>query len=39
MHQPLTIHDILYGISNTRDADLTLFQRELKRYLLTHTNS
>ena len=34
MEHPATIRDILYGICNTRDADLPLFQRELKAYIL-----
>ena len=34
MEHPATIRDILYGICNTRDANLPLFQRELKAYLL-----
>lgn len=34
MEHPANIRDILYGICNTRDANLPLFQRELKAYLL-----
>ena len=34
MEHPATIRDILYGICNTRDANLPLFQRELKAYIL-----
>jgi len=34
MTEPATIRDILYGICNTRDADLPFFQRELKTYIL-----
>jgi len=34
MSDPVNIRDILYGICNTRDADLPLFQRELKSYIL-----
>ena len=34
MSTPLTVGDVLYGICNTRDADLPLFQRELKAYIL-----
>ena len=34
MEHPANIRDILYGIRNTRDANLPLFQRELKAYLL-----
>ena len=34
MTEPATIRDILYGICNTRDADLPFFQRELKSYIL-----
>ena len=34
MSAPVNIRDILYGICNTRDADLPFFQRELKSYIL-----
>ena len=34
MSGPVNIRDILYGICNTRDADLPFFQRELKAYIL-----
>jgi len=34
MSDPVNIRDILYGICNTRDADLPFFQRELKAYIL-----
>ena len=33
MSKPMTIREILYAISNTRDGDLPLFERELKYYL------
>ena len=36
MKNPMTIHEILYAIRNTRDDDLPLFERELKYYLQRH---
>ena len=34
MFEPAKIGDILYGIANSRDQELDLFQRELKAYIL-----
>ena len=34
MFEPEKISDILYGIANSRDQELDLFQRELKAYIL-----
>jgi len=34
MFEPAKISDILYGIANSRDQELDLFQRELKAYIL-----
>ena len=34
MSTPMTVGDVLYGICNTRDKDLSLYYRELKHFLI-----